>query len=207
VEHALRRLPLIAAVLWLSGCCDAHIQTAAELRLKLEDSAKKHKELDSRIASLEADIKSRENQVAELQGTAKVRRERLVRVHRIELSPFTKGRNFDDKPGDDGFKIYLNLLDAEGDLIKQAGRVRAELFDLDAAGRRLGLWEFDLDEAAGNWNSLLGNYGYVFECRWQKDIPIRSPMTLRVRFTDLFSGRTHEIQTPIVIEFPPASVR
>jgi hypothetical protein len=198
---------LTSTIVAVSGCCEAYIESAAQARIKYEDALNRQKALESRIAALEADIKSRENQVAELQGTQKLRRERLIAVHKVELGAFTRGRNFDDKPGDDGFKVYLNLVDAEGDRVKQAGWVRVEAFDLDAGGKRLGLWDFDLDQSSKSWFSSLGNYGYVFECRWQGGAPARSPVTVRVRFTDLFSGRTFEVQSAVEFEFAPATIQ
>lgn len=209
LSRVLRGAPTLAGLGLLAvsavGCCETYITRAAELQIRLEDQTRRASDLESRIAELEKENRLRGEQVAALQGTPPASRELLVRPTELELGPLTGGRNFDDKQGDDGLRIYAVLKDAAGDRIKQAGRFEVELFDLEAGGRRLGRWTFDEKQAAEAWNSVLTNYNYVLDVRWQNGVPARNGLTVRVKFTDLLTGRTLDAQREVTFERPAGS--
>lgn len=206
LSRVFRRVPTLAGLGLLAvsavGCCETYITHAAELQIRLEDQTRRASDLESRIAELEKENRLRGEQVAALQGTPAGRRELLVRPTELELGPLTGGRNFDDKQGDDGLRIYAVLKDAAGDRIKQAGRFEVELFDLEAGGRRLGRWTFDEKQTAEAWNSVLTNYNYILDVRWQDGVPARDALTVRVKFTDLLTGRTLDAQREVTFERP-----
>ena len=58
------------------------------------------------------------------------RLEKLFHVKSINLGRHTGGTDMDGKPGDDGIKVFLLPTDAEGSVIKVAGSVTIQLFDL-----------------------------------------------------------------------------
>jgi hypothetical protein len=132
------------------------------------------------------------------------RLEKLFTVHAVRLERLTGGADLDpDKPGQEGLKVYVGLLDQYGDEIKSSGSFVIEAFDLaEAQATRLGRWEFPVEQAQQNWHSFLTRYEYVLTCPWQS--PPRHPdVTVRVQFTDELTGRQFSAQSLVKVEVPP----
>jgi hypothetical protein len=107
------------------------------------------------------------------------------------------------KPGHEGLKVYVGLLDQYGDEIKSAGSFVVEAFDLGAPqATRVARCEFPVEQAQQNWHSFLTRYEYVLTCPWET--PPRHPdVTVRVQFTDELTGRQFTAQSVVKVEVPP----
>lgn len=198
---------LAAAAVWAGsgGCCDAAITSAAETRIKLEDSEKRERDLMGRIALQDKEISNYQERFANLADSTSARSGFLIFPKSIELGTLTGGRNFSGGQGDEGIRVYVTVRDAAGDPIKQAGRTEIELFDHSAGGKSVGRWTFDEKQTAAAWSSVLSDYYYKFDCRWPKQRPENTQLTVWVKFTELLGGRALIAEKPIEIERPAST--
>ena len=135
------------------------------------------------------------------------RLEQLFTVHGIKLGRLTGGADLDpSKPGDEGLKVYVNLVDQHGDELKSSGSFVIEAFDLaeGPGGMRLGRWEFPVEQSQANWHSFLMRYEYVLTCPWQDKVPRHSDVTVKVTFNDELTGRQFTAQQVVRVNPPPA---
>jgi len=176
--------------------------------------------LRKQVQSLEAQVADLKRQhetdsatitgLAQRAGTTKVlepaRLDRLFTVHGIAIQRLSGGVDLDSsKPGQEGMKVYVGLIDQHGDEFKASGAFVVEAFDLaEPQAPRLGHWEFPVEQAQANWHSFLTRYEYVLTCPWQT--PPRHPdVTVRVQFTDELTARVFTAQHVIKVNPPPAT--
>ena len=134
------------------------------------------------------------------------RLDRLFTVHGIRLERLTGGADLDgSKPGHEGLRVYVSLIDQHGDEIKSSGSFVVEAFDLaESQAARLGRWEFPVEQSQANWHSFLTRYEYVLTCPWQR--PPRHPdVTVKVQFTDELTGRQFTAQHVSKVDVPPTT--
>ena len=134
------------------------------------------------------------------------RLDKLFTVHALRLERMTGGTDLDgSKPGHEGIKVYVGLLDQTGDEIKSSGSFVVEAFDLaESQAAKLGRWEFPVEQSRANWHSFLTRYEYVLTCPWHKP-PRHSDVTVRVQFNDELTGRQFTAQTVAKVDVPPAT--
>ena len=100
---------------------------------------------------------------------------------------FTRSKNFDSKPGDDGLEVRLQPLDQFGDPTKAVGSYRIEVFQYEMhsaekRGARLGHWFVAVTDAESNrkyYDPV--DRSYVFPLLWET--PIRSGASVIVQAT------------------------
>jgi hypothetical protein len=123
----------------------------------------------------------------------------------------TSGQDRDGQPGDEGLSVLLTPVDTHGDLVKLAGEVELDLFDMTrpAGEQRLGEWKFTLDEVRESWHKGFLSAGYLFKVDWQTP-PASSELTLHARMT-VADGRQFDATTQVKVSpaggRPPAIAR
>ena len=90
-------------------------------------------------------------------------------------------------------------VDVHGDLVKLAGDVQLELFDMSQGSdqQRLGLWRFNLDEVREHWHKGFLAAGYLFQMEWQTP-PVSPELTLHARMT-MPDGRQFDATTQLKV--------
>ena len=94
----------------------------------------------------------------------------------LVISYFTKSRDFDGQPGDDGLEVRLRPLDQFGDPTKAVGSYRIEVFAYrplsgEKRGERLGHWFVSVLDAKSNRKYYDGvDRCYVFPLLWDHEI-------------------------------------
>lgn len=102
-----------------------------------------------------------------------------------------------------GLKIYVTPRDSDGDIIKSAGAITVEAFDLSHADKpQIGHWEFAAQGSGKNWYESWIVRGYALECPLSAP-PAMAEVTVRVSFTDTLTRRVLTAQK--VITAPPAT--
>jgi hypothetical protein len=202
-----RCLPLLLLLPALGGC-KLLFGSPSKANIELR---KENQQLVSQIAQLkiqhEADaatITGLTQRTGTVPTLEPARLDKLFTVHAVRLERLTGGADLEpDKPGHEGLKVYVGLLDQYGDEIKSAGSFVVEAFDLaEEPAARLGRWEFPVEQAQQNWHSFLTRYEYVLTCPWQT--PPRHPdVTIRVQFTDELTGRQFNAQSVAKVDVPP----
>ena len=208
----LRCLPLLLLLPAVGGC-QLLFGSPSKANITLR---KENQQLQGQIDQLKRQHEADKASIAGLSqriGTVPTlepaRLDRLFTVHNIELERLTGGADLDgSRPGHEGLKVYVRLLDQHGDEIKSSGSFVVEAFDLSQQQpRRLGRWEFPVEESQKNWHSFLTRYGYVLTCPWQESPPRTSDVTVRVVFNDELTGRQFTAQQVAKVDVPPATPR
>jgi hypothetical protein len=201
-----RHLTLLLLALSVGGCVFFRTPSGANIKLR-----KKIQDLEGQIGQLNQQHQADQATIRGLAGrtgTTPVlepgRMDKLFTTHAIRVSRLTGGADLDPaKPGDEGFKVYVNTLDQHGDMIKSAGSFVVDAFDLsDPQSPRLGHWEFPVEKAQDNWHSFLTRYEYVLTCPWQNAVPRHPGVTVKLTFTDELTGRKFDAQRVAKVEVP-----
>lgn len=154
--------------------------------------------------ALISDAAAAKRQIATLQALGEKRLDRLYHVERLEIHRHSGGVDLDGKAGSDAVRVHLCPIDQHGSVIKAAGSVRVQLFDLAADGEKLvGAQAWEVDELAKAWHDLaISNYSLT--CKWLSDAPANDEITVRVEFTEYITGRTLTAQRLCRIKLPAA---
>jgi hypothetical protein len=202
-----RYLPLLLLLPALGGC-NLLFKSPSKANIELR---KQNQQLEGQIAQLKlqhdadaATITGLTQRTGTVPALDPARLEKLFTVHAIRLERLSGGADLDPgKPGHEGLKVYVGLLDQYGDEIKSAGSFVVEAFDLGAPqATRVAHCEFPVEQAQQNWHSFLTRYEYVLTCPWET--PPRHPdVTVRVQFTDELTGRQFTAQSVVKVEVPP----
>jgi hypothetical protein len=204
-----RLLPLLLLLPALSGCkllFGSPSKANIELRKENQQLAGQINQLKIQHEADAATITGLTQRVGTVPTLAPARLDKLFTVHSVRLQRLTGGADLDpDKPGQEGLKVYVGLLDQYGDEIKSAGSFVVEAFDLaEPQAARLGRWEFPVEQAQQNWHSFLTRYEYVLTCPWQT-APRHPDVTVHVQFNDELTGRQFSAQSLVKVEVPPSA--
>ncbi|MFW6153767.1 MAG: hypothetical protein ACOC95_00960 [Planctomycetota bacterium] len=192
----IKTVPIVLVglgLLYLPGClgdnaCDELAGSLAAREGEL-DAARRN------LAALRETVDAQAQQIQTLREIGASRLDRLFHVRRIRLGRYTGGIDTDETPGHDAVKVYLEPIDQHGSVIKAAGDVTIELFDLPAGGVRLGTFTFGGETLADQWRSGPLNDHFSFVCPFGSTRPSGSEVTVRVTFTEYLTGKTFTTQT------------
>jgi hypothetical protein len=170
----------------------------ANMLLEIEQLRTRNKELHKQLLQ-------RDEQILALQNLGDKRLDRLYTVRRISLASGTGGASTDDKPGDDAVKVNVAPIDQYGSVLKAAGSVKVQVFDLamPQAGNLLAECDYDPNAAAKNWSSGLFSSYYSFTLPLPAEPLAHSELTVRVEFTEYLTGKTFTAQQVIKVALPP----
>jgi len=130
---------------------------------------------------------------------AEVKGENLYRLQSIKISRYT---NFYDKDKDgkkEQLIVYIQPIDEDGDIIKVAGAVDVQLWDLskEQSQALLGQWHVGPDQLKKLWfTSLMTHYKLTFDVA-DKVGEFKEPLTVKVTFTDYLTGKVFQEQKVI----------
>lgn len=200
-------LALVAAVLSASGCSPDPLSLEQRVTLMVylnEQLQNENYELTRRIGELsdgDGSVVTRQGADAFTNSLA----DDPFRAVKITLHGLTAGIDLDGVPGADGLRVIVQPIDSYDHVVKRAGAMEIEVFDLAIADgdRRLGKWEFTVDQAAKQWVAgVFGASGYSFELPWPGGkAPQHKRLTLMVRMTTL-DGRPLPAQADLSIILP-----
>jgi hypothetical protein len=208
---ASRRFPLAcllaaAAGLLAAGCSATPYQHTDVIKQN-EQLTRDNRHLAEQLAEANRQIADLARQVRWGHQMTDRQRADLVTVTDIALGRFTGGIDTDGAPGDDGIKIYLQPLDAEGTVLKAVGTLDVQLFDLgiEQADRRIGHWTLTPGELRKAWSSSFLGASFRPVLPFQNGLPAHEHLTCRVAFTDLLTGRGFVKQADFDVKPPPAA--
>ncbi len=168
--------------------------------------AKTH-QLESQLAQARREAELIRSQVAANGGQAPLPEQtgNLVRLAGVKINTLLSGgQDRDGQPGDDLLVALISPHDEQGDLVKIAGEVEIEAYDMTRPGddKRVGRWTFDTEQAAKAWHSGFVGAGLQFELPWQ-EVPANKELLVhaRLKTTD---GRQFDTNSPLKV-VPPAS--
>jgi len=124
-------------------------------------------------------------------------------IYQLEQVKITRLTNLYDKD-DDGKKekliVYIQTIDADGDIIKATGDVDVELWNLENKDGEamLGRWQVKQAELKKLWFAAMmaTNYRLTFDISDKLKDPT-DPLTVKVAFTDYLTGKVFKEKTDI----------
>ena len=197
----------------LAGCASRGDLETLESELRKQELAQE--ELRIELVRARDDLKIARNESAALRAQLTENRqvalspEQADVLYRAEAIKFnsmlTSGQDRDGQPGDDGLSVLLMPVDSHGDLVKLAGQVDLELFDmtLPPDRQRLGQWRFPIDHVRERWHKGFLSAGYLFQVDWQQP-PAAPELTLHASMT-IPDGRQFHATTQVKVSLRESS--
>lgn len=201
----------LSCALALAGC--AHTGNTDVLEAELREREEAQDQLAAELARAREDLKVAQSDANTLRAQLAENRQVAMTAEqadvffRAESLKFnmllTSGQDRDGKPGDDSLSVLLMPVDGHGDLVKLAGEIEIDLFDMALAPdqQRLGHWKFTVDEVREHWHKGFLSAGYLFRIDWQTP-PVSSELTLHARMA-VSDGRQFDATTQVKVT-PPA---
>ena len=189
----------------LSGC---------SIFQQLESRERENIELRDRLAARNEELTARqeridglEQQVNGLQDRGELEVTKLPHASGIRFARLTGGHDYDGAPGDDGITVYLQPVDADGHVIKAAGSITIDLFDLanPDGTQRIVTRRLNVDQTRKAWSDGLWTRHYTIDCPWPEErLPAHREITVRATFTDYLTGKAWTTQQVVTITYPPS---
>jgi hypothetical protein len=196
------RLAIVGGLLLLTAGC----QNPGELRLRdeLAQARNETKACNDQLLTQKARIDELQRQLQVARGINEDDLKRIFFPEKIEIDRLSGGDDYDKKPGDDGVTVYIRPIDQYGDVVKVAGDVLIQIYDLAAppGSNLVGEYPVSVDQIAGLWHGRLLTGHFTIKCPWTKP-PQHSDLTVRVRFVDYLTKRVVEAQSVVKVALPP----
>ncbi len=203
--HGIAPLLLATGMFIFAGCMNGG-RNQNDLKSELRQLQEQNRKLAEDNRQLQSVVATQQTQIKTLQKLGEKRMEKLFHVEQIELGKYTGGTDIDGNPGHEGIKVYLRPLDQHGSVIKAAGEVTVQLFDLAADPKEnlIGRYHWSVEQVAKQWSSGFFTYHYSFLCPW-KQSPGHDEITVRVEFTDYLTGRVFTAQKACEVKLPASN--
>jgi hypothetical protein len=196
--------PLLAVAGLLAGGCFPS-RPPRDLAVELQDARAKIAQQNDQLAAQQATIAALTKQVDTLRGIPQPVLENIFYPVKLEIGDVSGGFDEDGAPGDDGVVVYLRPIDEQGDVIKAAGRIHIQLYDLAAPpGENLiGDYDIPVEQARTLWYGKWLTYHYAVRCPWPSGPPRHPEVTIRATFIDYLTGRVMSAQRAVTVKLPP----
>ena len=158
-------------------------QEKAQLQEELKESSSENEQLKKRIQAL-------------LNLPENVKLDNIYHLQSVKLHRYTDLLDEDKDGKMEKLVVYVQPIDNEGDIIKAAGAVNVQLWDLNQSNGEalLGQWSVDVEEIKKRWVSfLVTNYRLTFDLA-EKIERLEKPLTVKVTFIDYLSGKVFNEQ-------------
>lgn len=198
-----------AVLLW-GGCSSRGQMELLEAEIRQHQDALRRAEakasdLEAQLSVARSETELLRTQMARVDGQAPLPEQTgaIARLTGVKINTLLSGgKDRDGQPGDDVLVALVAPHDQQGDLVKIAGEVEIEAFDmtLPSEDKRVGRWTYTPEEAAKVWHSGFVGAGLQFELPWQA-LPAGKELIVhaRLRTTD---GRQFDTSTPLKV-VPP----
>jgi hypothetical protein len=123
----------------------------------------------------------------------------LYRLRDVMISRYSGFYDKDKNGEPDRLIVYVEPVDQAGDVVKAAGTVDVQLWDLSADPNRalLGQWHVKAQELHKMWFATLVTINYRLMFDRPQAVPNERPLTVKVVFTDGLSGQVFTDQIVI----------
>ena len=177
------------------------------MQLRDENSALRdaiHKK-DEQLVAQKAALDQTNQQLAVARSISEDDLKKIFYPEQLVIDKLSGGADYDGKPGDDGVTVYLQPVDKYGDVIKVAGDIRIQLYDLAAspAENLIGEYFVPVDQVAKLWHGKLWTNHYTIKCPWPHGPPKHDEITVRATFTDYLTKRVVSAQSTCKVKLPP----
>ena len=197
IPSSVLRTWLVASVLAVVAGCggtDKGVPLQDEIQSLTDEKAQLQRKMEQTKAENEQ-LKKQNKVLAALPDN--VKGENITGVQAVQITKLTNLYDKDKDGKKELLIVYIQPIDGEGDVVKEAGEVNVELWDLEKAPgeARLGEWRVKPNELRKLWfDTVLGtNYRLTFNVS-EKAIDPTEPLTVKVAFTDYRNGKIFKEQ-------------
>jgi hypothetical protein len=188
---------VLTAVL-LAGC---GIGSAKEqpLELKVEALQREKAELAGKVEQCQVENEQLQQQVKALTALPKDGREDFYRLTSVRVARFTGFYDTDKDGRRETLLVYIQPIDTDGDIIKTAGTVHVQLWNLDNPGDQalVGQWQVQPDQLRKLWvGAMVSDYRLPFDVSLTPEL-LAQPLTVKITFTDYLTGEIFRDQMVI----------
>lgn len=192
-------LALIACV--ICGCGETAVLELRRENDRLKDELSQKQQ---EVLAQHATIQELNQQLTVVRAFKPDDLQKIYFPEKLEIATLTGGEDYDGRPGDDGVSVYLKPVDRDGDVIKVAGDIRVELFDLSKPSDNLiAKVHVPVEQAGKMWYGKLMTYHYTVRVPWQKGPPASPDLTVRATFVDYLTQRVLTAQTVVKVKLAP----
>lgn len=192
-----------AALIVGAAGCDNDRQLVRQLQERADALQVDLDRCTQQLSDRDAQIAALRRRLGNDPRLAGIRVEDLFTVDRIVLASRTGGVDLDGQPGDDGVVVYLQPVDADGDVIKAAGQITIQLVDLTnpGAARSIATYVFsDRDELRKNWYGGFMTNHYTLKCEFPPNTKPPREVQVRVTFLDWLTGREFVVSRSVTVD-------
>lgn len=201
---------MACAIIPLFGCEKAQKTATAQGNTKIISEQMALKQEVEQLQKENERLKQENETLSKLPGDK--RAEALYKLQRVDIGRYTGIYREDPNSTNESLVAYVQPIDEAGDVIKAAGKVEIQLWDLNKPQSQamLGEWKNEPNELKKMWVDSIALTGYRLKYNLPAAVPSTSlpstqlgtgkagqPLTVRVTFTDYFSGRSFTEQKTI----------
>ena len=175
------------------------------MRREISELNEKIRQQDNQLVAQKATIDELNRQLNVARSISEDDLKKIFYPERLVIDRLSGGDNYDGKPGDDGVTVYLQPVDKHGDVIKVAGDIRIQLYDLAEPQQQnfLGEYFIPVDQVGALWHGKLLTNHYTIKCPWAHGPPKHTEITVRATFVDYLTKRVISAQSICQVKLPP----
>lgn len=198
---------VLAAVLlvWATGCQPPLDKDESSTQERLLASRQRVVQLEGQLDEKNRQIEQLEQQNATLLELGPTRLDNLFYPTKLHIKRTSGGIDETDDGIDDGVVVYLQPIDADGDVVKCAGDIIVQLYDLAQPDESQLIAEYIVDVAHGReaWYGHALTDHFKIWCPWRSLPPANSEITIRATFVDNLSGARLTTQRAVQVALTP----
>ena len=183
----------------LLGGCGIGSARKRPLELKVEALQREKAELAGKVEQCQVENERLRQQVKTLDALPKDGRENFYKLTSVRIARFTGFYDTDKDGRREKFLVYIQPIDANGDIVKVAGSVHVQLWNLDNPGGQalVGEWQIQPEQLRKLWvAALVSDYRLPFDVSLTPEL-LAQPLTVKIAFTDYLTGEIFRDQTVI----------
>ena len=184
----------------VTGCRTAGTKKPAPAD-QIERPTLRETQLEGEIKQLKAANEELKKQIEVLSGVnPEERGKSIYDLQKVNISRYTDFYDKDKDGKKEKLIVYVQPIDEEGDIVKVAGTVDIQLWDLNKADgeAQLAQWRVEPAELKKLWFAALMStyYRLTFDIA---DIvqDFKEPLTVKLTFTDYLTGKVYQAQKAI----------
>jgi len=181
---------LLAIPAILLAGCGIGSERKHPLELKVEALQREKAELAGNVEQCQVENEQLRQQVKAMTALPRDSHENPYKLTSVRIARFTGFYDKDEDGRREKLFVYLQPLDDTGDIVKAAGTVHVQLWNLeDPNGQALlGQWQIQPTELRKLWiAALVSDYRIPFDVSLTPELLAR-PLTVKVTFTDYLTG-------------------
>jgi len=179
----------LAAIL-LAGC-GIGSERKHPLELKVQALQREKAEVVRNLEQCQVENEQLQEQVKAMAALPRDSRENPYKLTSVRIARFTGFYDKDEDGRREKLFVYLQPIDENGDIVKAAGTVHVQLWNLeDPNGKTvIGQWQVRPAELRKLWiSALVSEYRIPFDVSLTPELLAR-PLTVKVTFTDYLTGQ------------------